>query len=293
MKLKNKALAVKTTLSSRGTILDLSRPRVMGILNITPDSFYASGRSTSIPVLIEKGIQMIDQGADLLDIGGASSRPGAPLINPDLEKERVLPLVSALRDRLPDAWISIDTYHRSTAQAALDAGASMINDISGAEIDPTLLDLAAERQVPLVISHMQGIPETMQVDPHYEDVMTDLVDFFSKKIYLAREKGIQDLILDPGFGFGKALADNFKLLDRLEQFRILGKPLMVGLSRKSMICKTLKVDPENALNGTTALHMVALLNGASLLRVHDVAEARQTVALYESLLETRDPESMG
>lgn len=280
MMVKNKALAVKTTLASGGRLLDLSKPQIMGILNRTPDSFYAQGRSMDSDWLLEKAKGMVDQGAAILDVGGASSRPGAELVDPETEKKRVLPLISALRKAFPETWISIDTYHSETARAAIEAGASLINDISGGEIDPLMMGLAAEKKVPLVITHMQGKPQDMQKNPQYEDLFGEIMAFFARKIQEARALGMEDLILDPGFGFGKTLDQNYELLDRLDQFRILGKPLLVGISRKSMVCHALGVLPENALNGTTALHMIALERGASLLRVHDPLEAHQCLVLH-------------
>lgn len=288
MKVKNKALAVKTTLSANGRLLDLSRPQLMGILNITPDSFYAGSRSLDPDRLVRQARNMVEQGVAILDVGGASSRPGASIIDPEEEMQRVLPLISALNQAFPKTWISIDTYHSATAEAAIEAGACLINDISGGELDPGMMELAAKKRVPLVVTHMQGRPQTMQDQPQYEDLFAEIMAFFTKKLQAARDLGLEDLILDPGFGFGKTLDHNFQLLRQLDAFRILGKPLMAGLSRKSMICRALDVKPEQALNGTTALHMIALQKGVSLLRVHDAREARECLDLH-ARLEGADP----
>lgn len=288
MKVKNKALAVKTTLSANGRLLDLSRPQLMGILNITPDSFYAGSRSLDPDRLVRQARNMVEQGVAILDVGGASSRPGASIIDPEEEMQRVLPLISALNQAFPKTWISIDTYHSATAEAAIEAGACLINDISGGELDPGMMELAAKKRVPLVVTHMQGRPQTMQDQPQYEDLFAEIMAFFTKKLQAARDLGLEDLILDPGFGFGKTLDHNFQLLCQLDAFRILGKPLMAGLSRKSMICRALDVKPEQALNGTTALHMIALQKGVSLLRVHDAREARECLDLH-ARLEEADP----
>jgi len=268
----------------RGRLMDLSRPRVMGIINITDDSFYAGSRHTGDEEILSVASRMLDDGADILDIGGCSTRPGSQEVPEPLERERVCRATEIIVKRFPEAVISVDTYRSSVAEAAVaGAGASIINDISGGEMDNAMFPLVANLNVPYILMHMQGTPATMQADPVYNDVVADILEWFGKRLEWLKAAGVKDIILDPGFGFGKNSGHNFGMLRRLSEFRIAGLPILAGLSRKSVVWKTLGVTPEEALNGTTALNMIALVNGASILRVHDVREARQVVTLYEKI----------
>ena len=281
------------TLRCGSRLLDLSRPKVMGILNVTPDSFFDGGRYTDLDHLLQQAEKMLSAGADLLDIGGASSRPGALEVSAAEEMDRVMPVIETLSGHFPEALLSIDTWRASVARAAVQAGVALVNDISAGRLDhdlyPTVAALNAVQPdgsqpgaVPYVLMHMQGRPETMQQAPVYTDVVTEVLDFFIAEVAKLRDLHIHDIILDPGFGFGKTVEQNYQLLRQLSVFRhVLQLPVLVGLSRKSMICKVLKVHPEQALNGTTALHMVALQQGANILRVHDVREAVEVIQLWE------------
>lgn len=257
----------------------------MGIVNATPDSFYNQGIENSerqILYLVEK---MIAEGATLIDIGGMSTKPGAAEVSQDEELKRVIPVIEKVKDHFPDAFISIDTFRSEVAKLAIEAGADIINDISGAEWDATILNVAAEFKTPYIAMHIQGRPETMQQNPTYENVTTEVYDFFVKKIQQCRQMKVVDVIADPGFGFGKTVDHNYELLYNLPILKQLHIPILVGISRKSMICKPLKVNPVDALNGTSALHMLALQNGANILRVHDVKEAIQCIKLFENYQE--------
>lgn len=273
-------------INTGGKLLDLSVPKVMAILNITPDSFYPGSRFNTDSELIKAAIAMSDEGADILDIGGYSSRPGAKDISPEEEGERVLRAIRLVRKELPASIISIDTFRSEIAREAVEGcGANMINDISGGEADGHMLDTAAKLNVPYVLMHMKGTPQTMQNSPVYEDVVAEILRWFGNKIFRLRSAGLKDIIIDPGFGFGKTTGHNFELLRRLGDFSVTGLPVMVGISRKGMIWKTLGISSSEALNGTTALNAIALQNGADILRVHDVKEAIQTVQLIEKLKE--------
>lgn len=275
---------MSTTLSINcgGTLLSLDKPRVMGILNVTPDSFYDGGKYTSDRAIMNQVERMLSEGADLIDVGGMSSRPGAVLIDEELEVKRVIPVVRSILTHFPNTLISVDTVRSSVAREAAAAGAVMINDISAGKFDAKMCSTVAELQLPYVLMHMQGSPEDMQHNPEYSQVTVEVLDFFIQKLGELRALGVKDVILDPGFGFGKTVAHNYQLLTNLSAFSMLDCPVLAGLSRKSMICKVLEVNPSKALNGTTALHMVALQNGARLLRVHDVKEARETISLFET-----------
>ena len=256
---------------------------IMGILNVTPDSFFDGGINFTVEAAIESGLKMRSNGADIIDIGGASSRPGSVTISASEEWTRVEPVIKGLLDSAPDINISIDTYRAEVARKAVEAGAVLINDISAGSLDPELLYAAAEADVPYVLMHMSGRPETMQIDPFYSDVVEEVKEWFKVKIAVLSEVGVKDVILDPGFGFGKRLEDNYSLLNNLGEFSELNLPILVGTSRKSMIYKALDCQPLEALNGTTATHAWALERGASLLRVHDVREAREVVVLHHHL----------
>lgn len=280
---KNTLLPVQTTLQSRGRLLDISKPVVMGILNATPDSFYNKGKESSLPELIKKAEKMLNDGATILDIGGASTKPGSEMINEAEELNRVLPIVNALHEKFPQAWLSVDTYNARVAKEAVNAGVAIVNDVSAGRFDEKMIETVASLNVPYIIMHMQGTPKNMQNNPHYEDVVYEVRDELRTICDRCKAAGIKDIIVDAGFGFGKNVAHNFSLLKNMHTFRILGKPILAGLSRKSLICKTLRVEPEFALNGTTALHMVALQQGANILRVHDVKEAIEVIGLFEVL----------
>jgi dihydropteroate synthase len=271
-------------ISIRGRLMDLSRPRVMGIINITDDSFYAGSRHTADEEILATAGRMLDDGADILDIGGCSTRPGSEEVPESLERERVTGAARLILRQYPEAVISVDTYRASVAEAAVtDAGVSIINDISGGEMDDGMFPLVARLNVPYVMMHMQGTPRTMQLNPVYDDVVAEILQWFGERLALLRAAGVKDIILDPGFGFGKDANHNFEMLRRFSEFRIAGMPLMAGFSRKSMVWKTLGITPDGALNGTTALNMAALVSGASILRVHDVREAREVVTLFEKI----------
>lgn len=264
--------------------MDLSLPKVMGIINVTDDSFYEKSRYDGESMIIEAAELMLKQGADILDVGGCSTRPGAKLADPDVEMYRVKMAVNAIRKHFPEAVISVDTFRACVAEEAISKfGADIINDISGGEMDPEMFPLVSKLNVPYILMHMQGTPEVMQKNPVYNDVVADVLMWFGKKTAILRQSGVKDIILDPGFGFGKSIDHNFEMLKRFEEFQIAGLPLLAGLSRKSMIWRSLDVSPAEALNGTSALNMLALLKGAAILRVHDVKEASEVVNLFEKM----------
>lgn len=256
----------------------------MGILNTTPNSFYTR-HDNDLDGLLRNAEVMLKQGATILDIGGASTKPGEKLAAPAEEERRVVPAIHAIAQRFPDAWISVDTYNATVAAAAVAAGAHLVNDISGGKFDANMLATVANLKVPYIAMHTQGTPETMQQNPMYTDVVMEVYDSLRLLCDSASAAGITDIILDPGFGFGKTVAHNFALLKQIHLLRSIGKPILAGISRKSMICKPLGINPENALNGTTALHAFALQQGASILRVHDVNEAMEVVKLYKLWVE--------
>lgn len=273
------------TLNCKGKLLPIDKPLVMGIINATPDSFYKGhlpGGIDNIMALVEK---MIGDGADIIDVGGQSTRPGSKRISEEEEKERVLPVIENIITKFPGAIISIDTYYSSVAEAAVKTGASIINDISGGTMDADMIATAGVLNTPYVCMHIKGSPETMHENPQYTNVVSEILDFFIAKMEQCKNAGISDMIVDPGFGFGKSIAHNFQLLNQLAILKILDKPVLVGLSRKSTIYKTLEISVEQALNGTTALNTIALMNGASILRVHDVKEAKQVVKLFQTVHE--------
>lgn len=282
MAFKINHLPVASTLQSRGKVLSLTKPVVMGILNLTPDSFFSGSRTTSLDAALRTGEQMLAAGAQVLDLGAASTRPGSQQPSAQEEADRLIPVVEALAKVFPDAWLSIDTFRATVAEAAILAGAHLINDISAGEMDAAMLDTVARLKVPYIAMHMQGTPATMQQQPAYEDVVSEVFQFLKEKVMQCQRLGIYDVLLDPGFGFGKTLKHNFSLMNHFANFRALGCPLVCGISRKGMVWKSLGITPETALNGTTALHMAALQQGATILRVHDVKEAMEAVRLYEA-----------
>ena len=265
------------TLNCKGKIVVLDQPLVMGIINATPDSFYKGNIDED---MLQLAATMIADGAAMLDIGGQSTKPGSARISTHEELNRVLPVITAIHQAFPDTIISIDTYNSKVATAAVKAGAAIVNDISGGDMDTAMLDTVAELQVPYVCMHMQGTPDNMQLNPTYGDVVTEVLDYCMAKVTQCKQAGITDIIIDPGFGFGKTIDHNLELLNGLSYFHQLNKPLLIGLSRKSTVYKTLNIQPEEALNGTTVLNTISLLNGAHILRVHDVKEAVQAVKLF-------------
>jgi dihydropteroate synthase len=271
-------------LNAGGRLIDLERPRVMGIINITPDSFYKGSRFMDENAVAEAAGRMLSEGADILDVGGYSSRPGADDISASEERKRTIGAIKLIIREFPGAIVSADTFRAEIAKEAVeDAGALLINDISGGDADSEMFSVVGKLNVPYIMMHMQGTPATMQKDPHYDDIVADILKYLAVRILKLRESGVSDIIIDPGFGFGKTISNNFELLERLSEFRIAGLPLLAGLSRKSMIWKTLGITADEALNGTTTLNTIALMKGADILRVHDVAEAVETVRLFMKL----------
>lgn len=270
------------SLNCGGKMLLIEKPLLMGIINITDDSFYKESRFSNPDAVLIKATQMINEGADILDIGGQSTRPESRRIPEAEELQRVVPVIEMLIRNFPGVLLSIDTYYAKVAAAAIDAGASIVNDISAGESDKEMLHTVGLLNVPYICMHMKGKPETMHLNIEYNNVITEVLDFFIKKIKECNDAGIKDIIIDPGFGFGKTIHHNFQLLKNLAVFKILEKPMMTGLSRKSSVYKTLQTDAENALNGTTVLNTLSLHNGASILRVHDVKEAKDVVKLFEA-----------
>lgn len=264
-------------------ILDLSQPIVMGILNLTPDSFYDGGRHLQEDQALTYADSLIRHGASIIDIGGFSSRPDAEMVTIDEELKRILPAIRLIREKFPKIILSIDTYRSDVARAVSEITPFIINDISAFSWDNTFLETIADLGYPYILMHMQGKPQTMQDNPKYDDVVFEVLDFLAQKVHILRDKGIKEIIVDPGFGFGKSIDHNYQLLNKLEVFKILECPVGVGLSRKSMIYKVLGLDADQALNGTTALHMAALQNGARILRAHDVKEAVETINLWSHL----------
>lgn len=271
------------TINCKGQLVDLSIPKIMGILNITPDSFFDGGAHTQPAALLEKVAVMVAEGATFIDIGGYSSRPNAHHISEEEELQRVLPVLALLLREFPKTLFSVDTFRSKVADECLHMGAALINDISGGSLDAQMLPTVAKHQVPYVMMHLKGTPKTMQQNAFYTDMVQEILFYFSEKVALARQVGINDIIIDPGFGFAKTIAQNFELLSKLDLFKSLELPILVGLSRKSTIYKTLDTDARGALNGTTVLNTLALERGAHILRVHDVLEAVECIKLVEAL----------
>lgn len=261
----------------------LSSPKVMGIVNLTADSFYDGGKIKSDKDLLAKVEKMEEEGVDIIDVGAYSSRPGAIDIPMQEERDHAIDGIEAILKFYPEAIISIDTFRATVAKAALEHGASIVNDISGGELDKSMFDLIAEKKVPYIMMHMRGNPQTMTNLTDYNHLISDIIDYFNAKVTDLRRRGVKDIIIDPGFGFAKNKEQNFELLNKLELLRILDVPMLCGVSRKSMIFKELGITPDEALNGTTALNMTCLMKGASVLRVHDVKEAKETIQLYEAM----------
>ena len=271
------------TINCKGELIDLSSPKVMGILNITPDSFYDGGKHKNESEVLKHVEQMLNEGATFIDVGAYSSRPNAEHISETDELNRILPIVNLILRAFPEVILSIDTFRSEVAQKCIEAGAAIINDISAGKLDSNMLTTIAKLQVPYIMMHMRGNPKTMQKLTEYDDLLKDILYYFSERIAAANASGINDVIIDPGFGFAKTLEQNFELLNKLELFNSIEKPLLVGVSRKSMIYKPLKTSAKEALNGTSVLNTVALQKGASILRVHDVKEAIECIKLVELL----------
>lgn len=268
------------TLNCKGRLLVISEPVVMGIINTTPDSFYAGSRFVSTGAVVEKAGQFLEEGAMILDVGGQSTRPGSSPLTAEKELERVIGPVTALAKAFPSAFISIDTWHAEVAREAIAAGACIVNDVSGGNQGTEMVELLANKQVPYILMHMRGVPATMQHDPQYENVTREVLDFLIKRKNELQAAGIPDVIIDPGFGFGKTIRHNFELLRNLAVFAMLDAPILAGLSRKSTVYRTLGISTEESLNGSTVLNTIALMHGASILRVHDVKEAVEATKLY-------------
>ena len=269
-------------MNAGGRLVDLSTPKVMGILNITPDSFYDGGRHHTVPAALTQAERLLTEGADILDIGAYSSRPGAADVSAAEESGRLLPVIEAITARFPEAILSIDTFRAEVARASVAAGAHIINDISGGTLDDAMFAAIADLQVPYILMHMRGTPNTMQKLTDYGgDVAGEVSLFFGKRVAALRQLGVRDIILDPGLGFAKTLEQNYELLNRLETLHVHGLPLLGAISRKSMIYKKLGIKPEDALNGTTVLNTVLLLKGVHILRVHDVKAAKEAIALLQ------------
>jgi dihydropteroate synthase len=271
------------TLNCKGRLLIVDKPLVMGIINATPDSFYSGNRVKGAEEIVHIAEKMLNEGADILDIGGQSTRPGSEPVPADEELERVIPAIEAIAGKFPGAVISIDTYYSKVARAAIYAGASIVNDVSAGSIDDKMVGTVADFKVPYILMHMKGTPQTMQQHAVYENVTREVLDFFIAKTRELNRAGIIDIIIDPGFGFAKTIEQNFELLKNLPVFKMLGKPILVGISRKSTIFKTLGKTSDEALNGTTVLNTIGLLHGASILRVHDVKEAKEAVTLFSAM----------
>ncbi len=279
MDCKNTAFSTAHRINCQGRDLIIDHPLIMGIMNLTPDSFYDGGYFPLLQDVLRHTDQMIQAGADIIDLGAVSTRQGSKEVSGQEEEKRLLPVLKVIREQFPEILLSVDTYRSGVARKAIDHGADMINDISAGRFDPAMITVLSGQHIPYIMMHIQGQPATMQLNPTYEDVVGQIHRFFEERIACAAQGGIQDIIIDPGFGFGKTVEHNYKLLASLQQFKSFGRPVMVGLSRKSMINKVLNTNPSEALNGTTVLNTIAILKGAHILRVHDVREAFQTVRL--------------
>ena len=271
------------TINCKGQLIDISTPKVMGILNVTPDSFHDGGQYKDESTILNQVETMLTDGATFIDVGGYSSRPGADYVTETEELNRVIPVVQLILNHFPETFISVDTFRSEVARQSIDAGAALINDISAGQLDEQMINTVGQLGVPYIMMHIRGNPKTMQSQTNYEDLIKDINFYFAERIAEAHAAKINDIIIDPGFGFAKTLEQNYQLLNQLELLGIVGKPILAGLSRKSMIYKTLDTTSTNALNGTTALHMIALEKGAKILRVHDVKEAMECITLFNKL----------
>ena len=272
------------TINCKGTLIDLSSPKVMGILNITPDSFYDGGKYKNESEIVKQTQKMLSEGATFIDVGAYSSRPGAKHISEDQELQRIVPVIELLVKEFPEIIISVDTFRSKVAEETITIGASIINDISGGNMDVNMFETIADLQVPYIIMHMLGTPQNMQKNPVYNNVTREIISFFAEKIFKLHQLKVNDILIDVGFGFGKTIEHNFELLKNLSLFKSLDAPILAGISRKSMLYKTLNTSAKEALNATTSANTIALLNGASILRVHDVKEAVETIKIVEQIL---------
>ena len=279
-----KTMKTPLYINVNGRLMDLSEPQVMGILNVTPDSFYAGSRSETEKDIVQRLHQIIDEGASIIDIGGYSSRPNAEHISAEEEMNRLRNGLEIIRKHCPNAVVSVDTFRADVAKMCVEEyGVAIINDISAGQMDETMFSTIAQLGIPYIIMHMKGTPQDMQTSPTYAHFLKEVFYYFSEKVQRLRDLGIKDIIIDPGFGFGKTLEHNYELMNHLEEFSLFELPLLVGVSRKSMIYKLLETTPEEALNGTTALHTIALLKGANILRVHDVKEAVESIKIVQKM----------
>jgi dihydropteroate synthase len=270
-----------STINCKGTLIDLTTPKVMGILNITPDSFFDGGKYNAPASILKQTEKMLQEGATFIDVGAYSSRPGATHISEEEELERIVPIVELLTQHFPNILISIDTFRSKVAKTCIEKGACIINDISGGNADDAMFETAVELQVPYILMHMQGTPQTMQNNPSYSNITQDILKDFSEKAFQLKKMGLNDLIFDVGFGFGKSVSDNYQLLKNLDLFQNLDCPILTGISRKSMLYKPLDISAQDALNATSVAHTIALQKGSQLLRVHDVKEAMETIKILE------------
>ena len=275
------------TINCKGNLLDLSTPKVMGILNITPDSFFDGGKYKTDADFLKQTEKMLTEGAAIIDVGAYSSRPNAVFVSEAEEIERLTPIVALLVKQFPDIILSVDTFRAEVAKAAIENGAAIINDIAAGLLDDNMLNVIAETKVPYIMMHMRGTPQTMATLTHYDDIVKEMIFYFSERIAAARSLGINDIIIDPGFGFAKTLEQNYEVLQKLELFQMLEVPLLSAVSRKSMIYKLLETSPQEALNGTTFLNTVSLMKGAKILRVHDVKQAVECITLFEALQQSK------
>lgn len=285
---ENRIFSTNQTLNIRGRLVLLDTPKVMGVLNVTPDSFYDGGRYTDDDAIQLRVAEMIAHGATFVDVGGYSTRPGAADVPIDEEIRRVTNAIGVIQRNYPGTLISIDTFRSEVAEAAIEAGAGLINDVSGGSLDDNMFNTAGRYGVPYILMHMRGTPATMSSLTEYDNLLKDITDYFHKRIRQLEEAGVKDIIVDPGFGFAKKAEQSFSLLNQLSYLKILGKPLMAGVSRKSMIWRTLQIAPDQALNGTTCLNTIALMKGVSILRVHDVKEAAEACKLFTAVVSSHN-----
>ena len=271
------------TINCKGKLIDLTTPKVMGILNITPDSFFDGGKYSNAKAIVVQAEKMLDEGATFIDVGAYSSRPGAHHITEEEELNRIVPVIELLVREFPEICISVDTFRSKVAKETINAGAAIVNDISGGKMDEFMFATIAELQVPYIVMHMQGTPQSMQLNPKYDDVVKEVISFFAEQLFKLRALKVNDVIIDVGFGFGKTIAHNFELLKKLDLFKSLDVPILTGVSRKSMLYKTLQTTPKEALNATTVANTIALMKGTHILRVHDVKEAVEAVTIYNQL----------
>jgi len=281
--MQNSLFTRKFSLNIKGKIFELNSPKIMGILNATPDSFFKDSRVNTVTQILHKAEKMLDEGAHILDIGGFSTRPNAEEVSIEEEITRILPLIDAISREFPEAIVSIDTFRSKVAKQAIEAGASIINDISGGQADSDMFEAVVQLKVPYIMMHMRGTPTTMMKNVTYENVVKEVVQFFSQQVSILKKMGHNDIIIDPGFGFSKTIEQNYELLKHLNHLQMVGCPILIGVSRKTMIYKLLKTTPEMALNGTNILNFASLEKGARILRVHDVKESRETIELFSAI----------